>query len=351
MIQYSIFSRDLAARFISCSVLGDMDIGLDHCPVQVKFCVSSIKRHQTRRRRGAKKFAADPTRYDSSLQSSLHKNHPTGMDTEAQAAFLETVVLRAADDAAVCEPASNATGCRGSQQTVEELIAKRRGIKGIPDLTAAERQRMRNSVSKQIQKEIRQALSHKRHEKIKRTLHEFRGLKQIALCTTAKRRADIIEMVDEHGCRHSDQASIADAFASFYEKLYAGRKMEKGPGAARTQLQPFTQEELGRTLGISPLSPARLARILPCPSTDYRCAPEYTSPPLVRAGRFRSGPHTVCQLSTPGVSVGTAWPVPGPHPTGDSRGRGCPARTTLSCCPCPDMPRHYPEYGLEYESP
>ena len=34
---YIILSRSLAARFISCDVLSDVDIGSDHRPVQVKF--------------------------------------------------------------------------------------------------------------------------------------------------------------------------------------------------------------------------------------------------------------------------------------------------------------------------
>ena len=57
-------SRSLAARFISCDVLSDVDIGSDHRPVQVKFSISGIKKKQTRTGSGAKKFTADPTKYD-----------------------------------------------------------------------------------------------------------------------------------------------------------------------------------------------------------------------------------------------------------------------------------------------
>ena len=55
-------------------------------------------------------------------------------------------------------------------------------------------------------------------------------------------------MEDEHGHKHSDQAGIAEVFASFYEKLYTGKKTVKGPDTARTQLQPFTQKELTEAL-------------------------------------------------------------------------------------------------------
>ena len=51
-------------------------------------------------------------------------------------------------------------------------------------------------------------------------------------------------MEDEHGHKHSDQVGIAEVFASFYEKLYTGRKIVKGPDTARTHIQPFTQKEL-----------------------------------------------------------------------------------------------------------
>ena len=73
-------------------------------------------------------------------------------------------------------------------------------------------------------------------------------MKDIALCTTAKRRAHIVEMEDEHGHKHSDQDGIAEVFASFHEKLYTGQKTVKGPDTARTQLQPFTQKELTEAL-------------------------------------------------------------------------------------------------------
>ena len=224
-LDYIILSRSLAARFISCDVLSDVDIGSDHRPVQVKFSISSIKKKQTRTGSGAKKFTADPTKYDISLQSSMHNYHPTDMDTEEQDVFLEKVMLQAADDAAVRKPASKAMGRTGTIKTVETLIAKRLEIKDIPDLTAAERKQMRNSISKQIRKETKRALGRRRQDQIEQILLEFRGLKDIALCTTAKRRAHIVEMEDEHGHKHSDHAGIAEVFASFYEKLYTGKKL------------------------------------------------------------------------------------------------------------------------------
>ena len=139
-------------------------------------------------------------------------------------------------------------GRTGTIKTVETLIAKRREIKDIPDFTAVERKQMRNSISKQIQKETKRALGRRRQDQIEEILLEFRGLKDIALCTTAKRRAHIVEMEDEHGHKHSDQAGIAEVFASFYEKLYTGKKTVKGPDTARTQLQLFTQKELTEAL-------------------------------------------------------------------------------------------------------
>ena len=39
-LDYIILSRSLAARFISCDVLSDVDIGSDHRPVQVKFTIA-----------------------------------------------------------------------------------------------------------------------------------------------------------------------------------------------------------------------------------------------------------------------------------------------------------------------
>ena len=97
----------------------------------------------------------------------------------------------------------------------------------------------------------------KRQDKIEQILLEFRGLKDITLCTTAKRRSHIVEMEDEHGHKHSDQDGIAEVFASFYEKLYTGRKTVKGPVTVRTQLKPFTREEL--TDALSKMSKEKVA--------------------------------------------------------------------------------------------
>ena len=256
-LDYIVISRNLKARFTSSEVLCDVDIGSDHLPVQAKFKISNTKEKQTQKRSGNKKFTANPIVYDISLQSSLQNYNPTGMDTEEQNNFLESVMLQAADEADVQKPESKATRCKGKMRTVETLIDKRRRIKDLPELTAKERRQMRNSVSKQIQKEIKRVLGRRRQDKIEQILLEFRGLKDITLCTTAKRRSHIVEMEDEHGHKHSDQDGIAEVFASFYEKLYTGRKTVKGPVTARTQLKPFTREEL--TDALSKMSKGKAA--------------------------------------------------------------------------------------------
>ena len=189
------------------------------------YCRSRSVELQTSQRGNSSR--ADPIVYDISLQSSLKEYNPTGMDTEEQNNFLESVILQAADEADIHKPESKATRCKGKMKTVETLIDKRREIKDLPELTAKERRQMRNSISKQIQKEIKRVLGRRRQDKIEQILLEFRGLKEIALCTTATRRAHIVEMEDEHGHKHSDQDGIAEVFASFYEKLYTGRKIVK----------------------------------------------------------------------------------------------------------------------------
>ena len=75
-LDYIILSRNLKARFISCEVLCDVDIGSDHRPVQVKFRISNTKKKQTQKRSLTRKFTADPTVYDTSLQSSSHNYNP-----------------------------------------------------------------------------------------------------------------------------------------------------------------------------------------------------------------------------------------------------------------------------------
>ena len=266
-LDYIILSRNLKARFTSSEVLCDVDIGSDHRPVQVKFKISNTKEKQTQKRSGTKKFTADPIVYDISLQSSLKEYNPTGMDTEEQNNFLESVMLQAGDEAVIHKPESKATRCKGKMKTVETLIDKRREIKDLPELTAKERRQMRNSISKQIQKEMGRVLGRRRQDKIEQILLEFRGLKDIALCTTAKRRAHIVEMEDEYGYKNCDQDGIAEVFASFYEKLfYTGRKIVKGPDTARTQLQPFTRKEL--TDDLSRMSKGKLLTI---PELWQRC--------------------------------------------------------------------------------
>ena len=105
-MDYIVISRNLKARFTSSEVLCDVDIGSDHLPVQTKFKISNTKEKQIRKRSGNKKFTANPIVYDISLQSSLQNYNPTGMDTEEQNNFLESVMLQAADDADVQKPES-----------------------------------------------------------------------------------------------------------------------------------------------------------------------------------------------------------------------------------------------------
>ena len=101
-----------------------------------------------------------------------------------------------------------------------------RGVKSqnLPELTAAERRQLRNSISKQIQKETKRTLGRRRPDKIEQILLEFHGLNDIALCTTAKRRAHIVEMEDEHDT-NSDQAGMAEVFASFVKSFTQGEKL------------------------------------------------------------------------------------------------------------------------------
>ena len=110
-------------------------------------------------------------------------------------------------------------------KTVETLIDRRREIKDLPELTAKERRQMRNFISKQIQKEIKRVLGRRRQDKIEQILLEFRGLKDIALCTTARRRAHIVEMEDEHGHKHSDQDGIAEVLLPFMRSFTQGDKL------------------------------------------------------------------------------------------------------------------------------
>ena len=109
------------------------------------------------------------------------------MDTEEQDVFLEKVMLQAADDAAVRKPASKAMGRTGTIKTVETLIAKRREIKDISDLTAAERKQMRNSISKHIQKETKRALGRRRQDQIEQILLEFRGIEGYSIMHNSKK--------------------------------------------------------------------------------------------------------------------------------------------------------------------
>ena len=65
---------------------------------------------------------------------------------------------------------------------------------------------------------------------------------------TAKRKQHVVSMVEEFGCKHHDHAGIAEVFAAFYEQLYKERKIVDGPPVGRSQLEPFTIEELTNPL-------------------------------------------------------------------------------------------------------
>jgi len=89
-------------------------------------------------------------------------------------------------------------------------------------------------------------------EKMRQVLTSFKGLNELASLAGPKPNKAIVEIKDSKGMVHSDQRSIAEVFACFYEDLYRSRSQEHQAEPEHVDehlcIPPITIEELRTAL-------------------------------------------------------------------------------------------------------
>ena len=108
----------------------------------------------------------------------------------------------------------------GEEDKLKELLAKRKVARkevAGGELAVAE-------LSKQIGKEVRRRMRERKRKKIGKILSEFRGLRHIAGARSHGVKRGLGSVKDKDGHLKTGRQEVADAFADFYEALYASRR-------------------------------------------------------------------------------------------------------------------------------
>ena len=116
--------------------------------------------------------------------------------------LLEEALAKATEDSEDCASRYKPSKRDQSDTAIDHLIAKRRQLIHDDTISAEDKKRRRNEVSKQIQKEIKRKLCRRRSERISKILSEFRGLKDLTNAGSVKKKDQIVSMTDDSGARH-----------------------------------------------------------------------------------------------------------------------------------------------------
>ena len=129
---------------------------------------------------------------------------------------------------------------RTLKERIQQLITQRKAC-------GAEESSRRKSLCKEIKKLIREKIKLCREARIDTILTEFRGLREIKSILEPQKKQGIACVAGEDGAEHTCRESIAEVFASFYEKLYTNNSSDRqvsGNAAVLSAIQPFSIEEL-----------------------------------------------------------------------------------------------------------
>lgn len=101
------------------------------------------------------------------------------------------------------------------REHTQDLIQWRRHLRERGDPVA--------EISKLIQRSVRQDVRNKKNESIGGILEQLKGLRRIADIRNHSKKHHITAVVNSDSALPDEPQSIADAFAAFYEKLYASQ--------------------------------------------------------------------------------------------------------------------------------
>ena len=105
----------------------------------------------------------------------------------------------------------------------------------------------RDAISKQLLRTLQVERKRQRHDKLERIIERGGGRNAVqAFAQIPRTRKRIVRIRSEDGQLHTEQSSIADVFADFYEKLYSSSRAHCTPnmGAERATIPAVATEEL-----------------------------------------------------------------------------------------------------------
>ena len=247
--QLDYFLTDsVLTRFVSfCAVNTDLDTGSDHRALELRLQPWGGNTRRIHKMKKAPQWntAVDVQVYRESLRSSLAADDRNpAAQTSVKACALEKHMLDA------CAAAQACAHVRGGSDKLKEIELRIREAIEERNACSTEDPQRRATICKKIKRLIRTKLVQKKEEKIERILVDFRGLREISEMSQPGRRQGIACIQDSSGVEHCDQDGIVEAFAAFYEHLYAchaGSTLREGAsqsGNERLGADNFSMEEL-----------------------------------------------------------------------------------------------------------
>jgi len=239
-LDYIMLDNHLQKKACSWRVMIGFTTGSDHRAV---FCRLAFGRRQ-RPKRYIKKTASwnkhvDEAKYKSILEQRLGDHRVMCTDSLSKASYIEEQLILACEEATV-EKVQEIQSAKQErlEGVIQSLIKERRGLSSADVLR-------KKWIFKQIRKMRQQRLKLRKEERIGRILMEFRSLKDISIADAPQKRVGISCVLDAQHNECNSKTGIAEAFASFYEGLYANRG---GGNDARVQqtlenISPFTSQE------------------------------------------------------------------------------------------------------------
>jgi len=233
-IDYMAIDQNAAAWTKDAEASDKITVGLDHRGTKVVLELPSrMKKHRQLRRAGA---ATNMVNWQAEDETTFLTCIESGLDSFVDSPATDTQLLKTlADKCAEVEKLVAEVGvkCRKHQQAgrhhqeklsqkAKTLIAERRDARARG---AGDHARTVKQISKDLQRELRAWDRLQKRRSIEKILDEFKGLKKVASIKNNGKTQRLTSVRDESGDIKYGRQEIVDAFASFYEELYARREV------------------------------------------------------------------------------------------------------------------------------
>jgi hypothetical protein len=245
-LDYILVNRRFWKTVRDCESTKAVDLGSDHDALRLrstaliqpttKLRPSTTKPSMTTTKRMTWP-PMDTTLYQTSLSTKLD-DLLTSSQLELKCEQIENAIQMAMRE----QPSTPTTTKRRlTNNRLTQLIDERRNTTSRDSAT-------KGRLSKQIQREIRAIKRTIRRAEITSILKEYRELNRISGIKSQKKKELIPRMTDHTGKAQHDRQSIADVFATFYERLYADPHRHGCQDIGTAGIPSFTFSELSKGL-------------------------------------------------------------------------------------------------------